>query len=267
MGGRYRIKSLFFTKIVFYVIFLTKIIIYNEEVLWYMLLNGLTDYAYTEILSMILSSEIKPGERIREDILAEKFGISRTPVREAVNQLVQNGFIVNVKRKGLYCVKLSEEELLDLVELRMALESLSFDKCIERATDKDIQLLKDIISDFNSRFGRITSNTGSDGVGKEISRLHNEYDVRFHVSIANVSKSSKLIKYITEIENLLLIARQRIYRKESRGREIIALSWKQHEHIVEAIEARDKVVAVDMLGQHLQLMRDTQLETYESDAL
>jgi DNA-binding GntR family transcriptional regulator len=213
---------------------------------------------------MILSSEIKPGERIREDILAEKFGISRTPVREAVNQLVQNGFIVNVKRKGLYCVNFSEEELLDLIELRMSLESLSFDKCIERAVDKDIQALKEIIHDFNEKYGRIAENTGSDGIGKEISRLHNEYDVRFHVSIANVSNSSKLIKYITEVENLLLISRQRIYRKES-GRDIIALSWKQHEQIVEAIEARDKSAAVDVLGQHLKLMRDTQIENSESD--
>jgi len=229
-----------------------------------MLLNGLTDYAYTEILNMILSSEIKPGERIREDILAEKFGISRTPVREAVNQLVQNGFIVNVKRKGLYCVNFSEEELLDLIELRMSLESLSFDKCIERAVDKDIQALKEIIRDFNEKYGRIAENTGSDGIGKEISMLHNEYDVRFHVSIANISNSSKLIKYITEVENLLLISRQRIYRKES-GRDIIALSWKQHEQIVEAIEARDKSAAVDILGQHLKLMRDTQIENSESD--
>jgi len=221
-----------------------------------MLLNGLTDYAYNEILNMILSSEIKPGERIREDILAEKFGISRTPVREAVNQLVQNGFIVNVKRKGLYCVKFSNEELLDLIELRMSLESLSFDKCIERAADKDIQALKDIISGFYEKYDRITASTGTDGIGKEISKLHNEYDVRFHVSIANVSQSFKLIKYITEVENLLLIARQRIYRKES-GRDIIALSWKQHEHIVEAIEARDRAAAVDMLSQHLKLMRDT----------
>ncbi|NLM26738.1 MAG: GntR family transcriptional regulator [Clostridiaceae bacterium] len=214
---------------------------------------------------MILSSEIKPGERIREDLLAEKFGISRTPVREAVNQLVQNGFIVNVKRKGLYCVKFSEEELLDLIELRMSLESLSFDKCIERAADKDIQELKEIVYDFNEKYGRITANMGPDGIGKEISKLHNEYDVRFHVSIANVSNSSKLIKYITEVENLLLISRQRIYRKES-GRDIIALSWKQHEQIVEAIEARDKSTAVDILGQHLKLMRDTQIETNESDA-
>lgn len=228
-----------------------------------MLLNGLTDYAYIEILNMILSSEIKPGERIREDLLAEKFGISRTPVREAVNQLVQNGFIVNVKRKGLYCVKLSKEELLDLLELRMVLESMSFNKCIERATDDEIQSLRKIINDFNEKYTRIISDINSDCMGK-VSKLHNEYDVRFHVSIANVSRSSKLIKYINEVENLLLIARQRIYRNENEGRAIVLLSWKQHEQIVKAIENRDKTAALDMLSQHLKLMKETQIEVNES---
>ncbi|MHB8064320.1 MAG: GntR family transcriptional regulator, partial [Ruminiclostridium sp.] len=89
----------------------------------------LTDYAYSSILNMILSSEIKPGDRIREDLMAEKLGISRTPVREAVNQLVQNGFVVNIKRKGLYCVNINKSELLDLLDIRIALESISFNKC------------------------------------------------------------------------------------------------------------------------------------------
>lgn len=226
----------------------------------------LTDYAYSSILDMILSSEIKPGERIREDLLAEKFGISRTPVREAINQLVQNGFVVNIKRKGLYCVKITKSELLDLLELRIALESISFNKCIDHATDEDIEYIKTIIDDFNHKYNQILRDTDSFG-SKEIAQLHNTYDVKFHVSIANISKSNRLIKYITEIENTLLIARQRIYRNTNEGKSIILLSWKQHELMVESIQSRDKEAAINMLHSHLKLMRDTQVDIDEPDAI
>jgi len=229
----------------------------------------LTDYAYSSILDMILSSEIKPGERIREDVLAEKFGISRTPVREAINQLVQNGFVVNIKRKGLYCVKVTKSELLDLLELRTALESISFEKCIDLATDQDIKYIKGIIDDFNQKYNQILRDTDSIS-SKEIAQLHNTYDVKFHVSIANVSNSKRLIKYITEIENTLLIARQRIYRNTNEGKSIVLLSWKQHELMVESIQSRDKAAAINMLHSHLKLMRETQVdiepeEVIESD--
>lgn len=226
----------------------------------------LTDYAYTAILDMILSSEIKPGDRIREDILAEKFGFSRTPVREAINQLVQNGFVVNIKRKGLYCVNVTRSELLDLLELRTALESISFEKCIDLATDEDIECIKEIVDDFNHKYNQILRAEDSNS-NKEIAQLHNTYDVKFHVSIANVSKSNKLIKYITEIENTLLIARQRIYRNTNEGKSIVLLSWKQHELMVESIKARDKSAAIGMLHAHLKLMKDTQVDIDESDTI
>lgn len=224
----------------------------------------LTDYAYTSILDMILSSGIKPGDRIREDSLAEKLGISRTPVREAINQLTQNGFVVNVKRKGLYCVSFTKSELLDLLELRTALEPISLDKCIDLATDDDIEYIKGIIGDFNQKYNQLLRSLDS-GSSREIAQLHNSYDVKFHVSIANVSKSNKLIKYITEIENTLLIARQCIYKNINEGKSIVLLSWKQHELMVESIQARDKAAAVNMLHSHLKLMKDTLVDADKPD--
>jgi len=218
----------------------------------------LTDYAYSSILEKILTSEIKPGERIREDLLAKEFGISRTPVREAINQLVQNGFIVNIKRKGLYCVKVTRQDLLDLMDLRMALESLSLSKCIELCNEEDIQNLQSIIDDFYRQYNHILNNPDANS-GRNIAYLHNNYDVKFHVSIANVSKSNRLIKYISEVENTLLIARQNIYKSEW-AKEIVSLSWQQHESLLEAIKSGNSTAAIDMLKQHLQLMKDTQVD-------
>ena len=217
----------------------------------------LTDFAYSEILNMILSAEIKPGARIREDLLAEKLGISRTPVREAVNRLTQNGFIINIKRKGVYCVQVTRKDLLNLIDLRNVLESLSFEKCIELASDEDLASFQDTIDEFHHKFNKILRNN-SPMAGREISLLHNEYDVRFHIGIAEISGSTHLVKYINEVESLLLIARQRIYRNEE-GTNIVLLSWKQHELMLESIRKRDKTAAKEMLTQHLQLMCDTQV--------
>ncbi|MDR1249102.1 MAG: GntR family transcriptional regulator [Treponema sp.] len=217
----------------------------------------LTDYAYAEILEMILSSDIKPGTRIREDLLAEQLGISRTPIREAVNRLTQNGFVTNVKRKGLYCVKFSRQDLINLTELRIALETLSFEKCIDLASDEDIAGFQRIIDEFQSQLDAVAGHDES-VIGKEIGRLHNGYDIRFHVGIAQISASPRLIQYVNEVENMLLIARQRIYSKKDRI-EIVQLSWEQHYRMYLAIKNRDKAAAHDLLGEHLKLMLDTQI--------
>lgn len=220
----------------------------------------LTDSAYASILELILSSEIKPGSRIREDALAERFGISRTPVREAVNRLIQNGFVVNTKRKGIYCLEITKTDLLDLLDLRISLESLSFNKCIELARTEDIAGLRKLISDFHYEYNYILHN--SDSPAKDVARLHNFEDVKFHVQIAQVSRSERLVKYISEVENSLLLARRRIYEKDESAK-IILLSWEQHKQMLDAIEAKDGKTAQDMLGLHLKLMRDTQVDVYE----
>lgn len=225
----------------------------------------LTDYAYAEILRMILSADIKPGSRIREDILAEQMGISRTPVREAVNRLTQNGFITNIKRKGLYCIKFTRKDLLDLIELRIALESLSFEKCIALASEENINEFQKIITGFYEKLNEIMKKD-EDSIGKEIALLHNEYDVLFHVSIARVSASARLIQYVTEVENMLLIARMRIYRSDDRY-EIVKLSWKQHEDMLEAIRSKNMAKARELLNIHMDLMRKTQVNIEADDEI
>ena len=217
----------------------------------------LTDHVYSEILKKLISCGIEPGSRIREDVLAEQLGVSRTPVREAVNRLTQNGFITNVKRKGLYCVKFTRQHLLDLLELRVALESLSFEKFIEMASKDDIDNMQSIINEFNEKLALILSRDESEWES-EVALLHNDYDVRFHVGIAQVSNSSRLIQYVYEVETMLLIARQRIYRSIERDK-IVQLSWMQHQQILNAFKEKDKKKAKLLLDEHLKLMAETQI--------
>jgi DNA-binding GntR family transcriptional regulator len=221
-------------------------------------ISVLTDYAYSEILQMILSAVIKPGTRIREDLLATQLGISRTPVREAVKRLTQTGFITNINRKGLYCVKVTTDDLLNLLDLRKIMETFSFEKCIDLASEDDIKELQQIIDGFHENMSNIKK-LEKESRGKAIALLHNDYDVRFHVGIAKVSKSIQLIKYVHEVETMLLLARRRIYTG-AESVDIVSLSWFQHKQMLDAIRLRDKNKSRYLLEEHLKLMRETQVD-------
>ncbi len=206
----------------------------------------LTENAYNFILNQILNGEIKPGDRIREDLIAEQMGTSRTPVREAVNQLSQNGFITYLKRKGLYCVELSKKELLNLLDLRMALEDLSYRRCAELATEEDISQLYTYIDTFQSY-----------DMEKRIQQ-HNQCDIKFHLLTAEITQSPRLIKYINEIETILLIARSNL-KNYAMINEVIDLSWFLHRDIVKGIETKDFDLISRTNERHMQLMRETQI--------
>ncbi len=206
----------------------------------------LTENAYNFILNQILSGEIKPGERIREDIIAEQMGTSRTPVREAVNQLSQNGFITYLKRKGLYCVELTKQDLLNLLDLRMVLEDFSYRRCVDTATEEDIKKLYNYIDTFQSYDKE-----------KRI-RLHNQSDIKFHVMTAEITQSPRLVKYINEVETILLIARSNL-KNSAVINEVIDLSWFLHRDIVKGIETKNFDLIRQTNERHMQLMKETQI--------
>ncbi len=206
----------------------------------------LTENAYNYILNKILEGDIKPGDRIREDLIAEEIGTSRTPVREAVNQLCQNGFITYIKRKGLYCVQPSKEELEDILELRQVLEEFCYIKCAQRAAKEDVQKLYEHIYTFQNM------------PREEQIKCHAHHDIQFHLLAADISRSKRLIKYINEIETLSLIVRKNL-KDSKRMEEVIDLSWMLHLNIVKAIEEKDIKTIKENNNEHIKLMRDTQL--------
>jgi DNA-binding FadR family transcriptional regulator len=130
------------------------------------------------------------------------------------------------------------------------------------ATDEDIAGFQRIIDDFQAQLSIIVGHD-ENTMGKEIALLHNEYDIRFHVGVAQISASTRLIRYVNEVENMLLIARQRIYSHKDRV-EIVQRSWEQHQRMCYAIRSRDKDAARDLLGEHLKLMIETQINIVDS---
>lgn len=101
--------------------------------------------AYNTIRDKILKGRIKPGERIREDLLAEEIGISRTPVREATNRLVMDGLIVNVPRRGLYCLEVTEKLIDEVCDLRKIVDIYAVERCSGHLNEKQVDYLLSLI--------------------------------------------------------------------------------------------------------------------------
>lgn len=157
---------------------------------------GLKEIAYNQIKQMLLDGTIKPGDRIREDLLAQQISVSRTPVREAINQLIVAGFVKDVPRHGLFAMKFSPKELADIGTVRSVLSSLAIEQCCANLTpDKEKQLTKAYhqLMDAceNGDFSQISW-----------------YDGMFHKTIAKLSGNEKLHSYICDLEDLLIYSRQ-----------------------------------------------------------
>jgi DNA-binding GntR family transcriptional regulator len=201
----------------------------------------LRDKAYVTIKQKLLHREIQPGERIREDLLAEEVSMSRTPVREAISQLTTEGFIVSLPRKGLFCASITREEMLDFLKIREALEILAVQECIQRATDEEINLIAPLLVDYEQA---LTS-----GSRREASDL----DSQFHMSIAELSKNKKLIRFISEIGDFMCVARTK--ERPELTHEEKEMSIRQHRSILDAIRKRDVPRAVEAMRTNILGMK------------
>ena len=149
-------------------------------------------------------------------------------------------------RDRLYCVQISREELVDLLELRQVLEDYCYCKCADKATKEDIDRLNGYIDSFLAL------------PQEEQLANHEKYDIQFHLMTAEMTGSQRLIKYINEIETCLLIVRKNL-KNSGRKAEVVELSWLLHRNIVKAMEAKDKELLMELNREHIKLMKDTQL--------
>ncbi len=159
-----------------------------------MKIAGLKEYIYHEMKKKLMSSKIKQGERIWEEEIANEFGVSRTPVREAINRLIAEGFIENRPRKGIFAAEISKEELTQMLDIRIVLEQLSVRTCCQLITDTEIKELNTIYKEFS-----IKLKNGEYGEASEL-------DSRIHKYIVKVSDNKKLKEYIDDIQDLLRVS-------------------------------------------------------------
>ena len=119
--------------------------------------DSVVDRVYEQLKAMAVSFEFKPGARVNEGAIASKLGVSRTPLREALNRLNTAGFLRFMPGKGFFCRELDAQEIFDLYELRKSIEIAAVRLAIKRARDQDIDALLTFLRDTGPDPGERTS--------------------------------------------------------------------------------------------------------------
>jgi DNA-binding GntR family transcriptional regulator len=203
--------------------------------------KSLNEVAYGMIKEQIIQGKYELGSRIREDHLAEEISMSRTPVREAINRLVSEGLIINRARKGLYLIDPSIEEIGHYIDIRIALEKLAVEKCIETATDEQLAQISDALDEFEFR------------LKKEKYDFCNQLDGEFHLLIAELSGNTKLHGMLQDLSSFFL--QTRVWEKKVHPQEKNERTLREHKIIYEAIRNRDCITAMNAIADNIDTMR------------
>ena len=197
----------------------------------------LTDQTYKALKQAITSMKIyaeRDEVRLDERQLSEELGVSRTPVREAMARLEQEGFLRIVARKGAYVVRKTKAEILEMITVWAALESMAARLITLNATDQEIGTLRQMFANFE---------------GREIKADIDEYsetNIKFHQAIIKLGGST----LIQEMAENLFIHMQSIRASTIGQDDRINRSIVDHMHIIEALENRDTELAQRLVRDH-----------------
>jgi DNA-binding GntR family transcriptional regulator len=195
------------------------------------------DRAYTALKDTIVSLNVyeQDGDvRLDERQLASDLGISRTPVREAMAQLEREGFVRSVPRRGIYVVRKSKKEVIEMITAWAALESMAARLITTNATTDEIAALRKMFATFEN--GQVRAHLDEYSVA----------NIEFHQTIIRMSKNGVLIDLA---ENLFTHMRM-IRRKTIGEQDRVERSIRDHMNIIEALEARATERAEDLVRDH-----------------
>ena len=199
---------------------------------------GLKDKVYLALKSAITAMDIYSGNqapKLDERRLAEDLGVSRTPIREALSRLAQEGLVEMIPRRGTFVARKSKQEILEIISVWAALESMAARLATEVATDEEIGQLRRLFVTFE----------GSTGPQARIDE-YSDTNIQFHQRIIALSKSELLKKMADSLfVHMRAIRAQTITERDRADRSII-----DHLHIIEAIEARNTELAERLVREH-----------------
>jgi DNA-binding GntR family transcriptional regulator len=204
----------------------------------------LGDVVFEYLRDAILTGKLKPGERLMEIQLAEKLGVSRTPVREAMKKLEQENFIEMVPRKGAYVKDIHAKDMLDVLEIRALLEGFAAYQAASAMGEKEIRDMEKLIEKFEK------------AILLEDKEGLIETDNKFHDIIYKSTKNDKLKDIIKSLQDQFHRFRI-IYFSEFDDYELISVG---HKDILEAIKAKDGERARRVAEDHINIVERSVLE-------
>lgn len=205
---------------------------YNMKINEYL---PLRDIVFQTLRNAIITGEFQPGERLMETQLAEKLGVSRTPIREAIRKLELEGLVIMVPRKGAQVAQFTEKDIQDVLEVRAALEALAAKLACKRMDDRSFLKLQLAIAEYSYA-----------AKNKDLETMI-EKDVEFHDIICNATQNDKLIQMFNNLKEQ--VNRYRItYIKNAEDSETVVA---EHTAILQALQNRDEETASSLASKHI----------------
>lgn len=205
----------------------------------------LRDVVFNTLRRAILRGELKPGERLMEIRLANKLGVSRTPIREAIRKLELEGLVLMVPRKGAEVAEITEKNLRDVLEVRCALEELAVQLACDRIDPERMQQLLDAAAHFRDILGTA-----------DITEL-GEADEAFHDVIFRATDNRRLIQLLNNLREQMYRYRIEYLKKKECYPQLL----EEHAAIIQAIREHDKAKATEITVQHINNQVDTVVDT------
>ncbi len=195
------------------------------------------DRAYRALRDVIVSLDVydKPGDvRLDERRLAQDLGISRTPVREAMAQLEREGFVRSIPRRGVYVVRKTKQEVIEMITAWAALESMAARLITTKATDEEIATLRKMFTTFED--GQLHAKLDE----------YSEVNIAFHQAIIAMSHN----RVLTDLAENLFTHMRMIRRKAIGEADRADRSIRDHMNIINALERRDTDRAEALVRDH-----------------
>ncbi len=197
----------------------------------------LVQTTYEAIKAAILSNHLRPGHKLGHQILAEKFGVSRTPVRESLERLYQEGYVTRVVNRGYFVAEIDAQEVRDLYETREALESYALSRLVVEGLSASASAR---INEINQRYRELCV--------EPLSRDRLLVDREFHLSLATEAGNRHLVRALEGIFDRLILKRRVEGYHDMRG----LAPWEDHCRLLDALARKDAPGVARVLHEHIQ---------------
>lgn len=195
----------------------------------------LRDVVFNTLRKAILTGELKPGERLMEIHLANRLGVSRTPIREAIHKLELEGLVTMIPRRGAEVAQITEKSMNDVLEVRRALDALCAELACDRITPEELNQLKKACEDFE-----IAVRT------KDVQKIA-QADVALHDIIVQATGNQRLIQLVLNLSEQMYRYRFEYIKDTSQHQNLI----EEHRIIYQSIVNKEKETAAQAARTHI----------------
>ncbi len=209
----------------------------------------LRDVVFNTLRQAILTGDLKPGERLMEIHLANRLGVSRTPIREAIRKLELEGLVIMIPRRGAEVAQITEKSMNDVLEVRRSMDALCIELACERISDEEVVALKKACEDFEQAV--------ETGDIKVIAQA----DVALHDIIVRATRNMRLVQLINNLSEQMYRYRFEYIKDSSQHARLI----EEHRMIYDSIVRKDKETASQVAKLHIDNQKKSIIDQLRLD--